>query len=321
MKKVINKIMAVSIALVCILNSITIFAADNVEIDVDGNYDPNPWSEHSRLIKSIETDTQTGNQYYKFEYTNPDSEAPMYFETNYPKEGAASTLNISGNVVMSFDINFSGNDAAVYLKQRYPEVNDIALRVCVREGGRLMYGTEGGVRYIYDLKNNYFYPGDKWYNVQILANITDDETAARQSIYVTDKETNELVAKVENKPLAKAVSYCNLLTVGASCTMYIDDIIVMNPDVQDITIAGNPYPKRPSTGTSKYTYYTKGKTSSGISLYKVDDAAWSLVNDVDGVSISTSGVLTVSATAPIRPIVLKAELDGKTAYYLLEIEK
>ncbi len=319
MKKLINKITAISIALICALSSVTALAADNVIMDVDGTSDP--WSIHNRLVKSMETDEQTGNKYYKFEYTNPDSAAPLYFETNCPSNGAASTLNISGNVVMSFDINFGGNDAAVYLKKRDTDINDIVLRVCVREGGRLMYGTEGRASYIYDLKNNYFYPGDKWYNVQILANITDDESEAQQSIYVTDKETNELVAKVENKPLAKAVSKCNLLTVGASCTMYIDDIIVMNPDVQDITIAGNPYPKRPETGTSMYSYYTKGKTSSGISLYKVEDAAWSLLNDVSGVSISEKGVLSVSSTAPIRPIVLKAELNGKTAYYLVEIEK
>lgn len=319
MKKLINKITAISIALICALSSVTALAADNVIMDVDGTSDP--WSIHNRLVKSMETDEQTGNKYYKFEYTNPDSAAPLYFETNCPSNGAASTLNISGNVVMSFDINFGGNDAAVYLKKRDTDINDIVLRVCVREGGRLMYGTEGRASYIYDLKNNYFYPGDKWYNVQILANITDDESEAQQSIYVTGKETNELVAKVENKPLAKAVSKCNLLTVGASCTMYIDDIIVMNPDVQDITIAGNPYPKRPGTGTSMYSYYTKGKTSSGISLYKVEDAAWSLLNDVSGVSISEKGVLSVSSTAPIRPIVLKAELNGKTAYYLVEIEK
>lgn len=319
MNKLINKIMAISIALICILSSITVFAADDIMIDVDGEYDE--WSIHNRLLKSIETDEQTGNKYYKFEYTNPDSEAPMYFETNFPASGAASSLRISGNVVMSFDINFGGNDAAVYLKQRYPDINDIVLRVCVREGGRLMYGTDGRVSYIYDLNNNYFYPRDKWYNIQILANITEEASEARQSIYVTDKETNELVAKVENKPLAKAVSFCNLLTVGASCTTYMDNIIVMYPDVQDITIAGNPYPKRPETGTSRYSYYAKGKTSSGISLYKVKNASWSLLNDVSGVSVSESGVLSVSSTAPIRPIVLKAELNGNTAYYLVEIEK
>ena len=319
MKRIINKITAISISLICLLSSVTVFAADNVIINLDGvsGY----WSEHGKLQKSIETDESTGNQYYKFEYINPESTAPFYFETDFPSSGASSSLNIKGNVVMSFDVNFGGDDAGIYLKERYPDVNNIVLRVCVREGGRLMYGTDGRVRYIYDLNNEYFYPGDKWYNVQILANITDDESEARQSIYVTDKETNELVAKVEDQPLAKAVSNCNLIMVGASCTMYLDDIIVMNPDVQDITIAGNPYPKRPTEGTLTYSYYTKGKTSSGISLYKVENATWSLLNDIEGISINEEGVLSVSSTAPIRPIVLKAELNGKTAYYLLEIEK
>ena len=107
MKKVINKIMAISIALICVLSSITAFAADNVIINLDGSTDY--WSSHNnRLIKSIAVDENTGNKYFNFEYTNPDDEAPKYFEIMYPSSGASSTLDIRGNVVMSFDVKFEG---------------------------------------------------------------------------------------------------------------------------------------------------------------------------------------------------------------------
>lgn len=323
MNRLINKIISISIAVICMLSSITAFAADNVIINLDGS--SGYWSSNKNLIKTVETDEQTGNKYFKFEYSNPTATAPLYFESTYPSSGASSTLKMSGNIVMSFDVKFEGDDGAIYLKDRRPSINDIVIRICVNEGGRLMYGTKRDngykIEHFYDENGDYFVPGDKWYNVQVLANITENESEALQSIYITDIEANELVTKAENKPLVKAVANCNIIMAGASCTMGLDNVIVMNPDVQDVIIAGNPYPKRPTSGTARYSYYTKGKTSTGLSLYKVEDAEWSLLNDVDGVTISNNGILSVEATAPIRPIVIKAELNGSVEYYLVEIEK
>lgn len=89
------------------------------------------------------------------------------------------------------------------------------MRIGTKENGRLVYGCDGGTRYFYNSTGGYFVVEDgRWYNIQIIENITADESLAKQSIYISDKLTGELLTKAEDVALVKAVSECNLVVVG-----------------------------------------------------------------------------------------------------------
>lgn len=281
-----------------------------------------PWgSINGRMIASIETDPETENSYVKMEYNEQITQAPFYFEAIYPSNWLSSTLRMEDNIVMDFDFRFPGEDAGIYMRERNVDINKIVLRLCIKEGGKLMYGTNGGTGYFYDADGEVFYPGDKWYNAQIIANITTNEEEALQSIYITDLETGKIVTKVENVPLAATADYCNVLTVGSSDTMYFDNVTVMSPDITSITICGEPYPSRKSG--ELYKYDTRGVTSSGLILKRTNyfNPVWSIFNNVDGVSIdSATGELTISNNAKLSPVILKASYNDTASYYLVEIE-
>ena len=92
--------------------------------------------------------------------------------------------------------------------------------------GRLQYGTNGGRRTFFDENEQYINPIDRWLHIRIIANISENNDEAKQTIYVTDRNTGELISTVENKALASDVSYCNMITIGGSSEVDIDNIIV-----------------------------------------------------------------------------------------------
>ena len=209
------------------------------------------------------------------------------------------------------------------MKERKPSVNNIVLRVGTRSDGRLVYGTSDGVSFFLDNNRNYFYIQDKWYNIQIVANITADEAYAKQSIYITDKFTGELEAKVENVPLNIAVASCNLVMIGTSHQVDLDNLIIEQSDTQDMRIVGSPYP----VCGRKSSYTVRSISKSGVALFNNNVApTWSLLHTVKGVTIDpTTGVLTVASNASLSPVIIKADAVindvSKTRYYLVEIEK
>ena len=195
-------------------------------MDFESGVTSSSWGNNGRgIISSV---TYGDNTYMKVDYENESNTAPRYFEVFSPSSGAYSPLNISGNIEMSFDVMFTGNDADVYLKRRAEDINDIVLRIACKEGGRLQYGTNGGRGTFYDSNHDYVNPLSRWLHVRIVANISTDEEVAKQSIYVTDRDTGELVTSVENIALTTNVPKCNLFMIGGSSTVNIDNILVRN---------------------------------------------------------------------------------------------
>jgi hypothetical protein len=297
----------------------------NLDFDHNGRETDFKNERYERSTRTIETDSETGNKFIRFTYNTENTEAPLYSEDMYPTSGAYSNLDITGNIVMSFDVHFGNNDGTIYLKNRHAGVNDIVLRVGARDDGRLVYGSDGGVKYFYRYSNGDYFKIDseKWYNVQIMANITSNSENAKQSIYIFDKQTGILLSKAENVSLNKAVSSCNLVMVGTSHYVDLDNLIIEESDIQSLRIVGTPYPACGNTNE----YSVRGITKSGVALYKNDiTPVWSLVNNITGVFIGeVTGELITAENASLSPAIIKAsaEIDGvlKDWYYLVEIEK
>ena len=102
-------------------NSVELFAATATKPETYINFDFERYGtatdfaneRYRRSTKTIETDTETGNKFLRFTYDAENTEAPLYSEDICPTSGAASTLNITGNIVMSFDIRFWNNDGTI----------------------------------------------------------------------------------------------------------------------------------------------------------------------------------------------------------------
>ncbi|MDO5397949.1 MAG: C1 family peptidase [bacterium] len=181
------------------------------------------WGNNGKGILSQITDS--GNKYLKIDYSNPNDTTPQYFEIYNPSSGAYSGIQMSGNIEMTFDVKFEGGDADIILKRRQPDIDNTVLRVSSKEGGRLMYGTDGSRTYFND-KNGWMSSLNKWLTIEITANITSDSTQAKQSIKVIDKATGEVLSTVNNAKLQNNDSFCNLLVIGGSCTVDVDNIAI-----------------------------------------------------------------------------------------------
>lgn len=188
----------------------------------DGIYS-NDWGNNGRgVISSV---TEDNNSYMKIDYVNESGERPTYFEIFNPRYWLYRNT-LSGPMEMSFDVKFDGNDSDVYLRRRSEDINDIVLRIGCKERQRLQYGTNNGRRTFYDKDGNTIDPTNRWLHIQIVANISEDAEEAKQTIYVTDKTSGELLSTVENVNLAKNVPYVNVLYIGGSSTVNIDNIMI-----------------------------------------------------------------------------------------------
>lgn len=182
------------------------------------------WGNNGKGVLSRESDSD-GNTYLKIDYSNPNDTSPKYFDIYSPSTGAYTGTQISGNIEMSFDVQFEGGDADIMFKRRQPGIDNIILRICSKEGNRLMYGTNGGRNY-FSNSNGWINSLNTWYTIEIAANITTNSSTAKQDIKVINKDTGEVVASVTNANLQNNDSFGNLLEIGGSCTVNIDNIAI-----------------------------------------------------------------------------------------------
>lgn len=182
------------------------------------------WGNNGKGVLSTEKEADE-NSYLKIDYSNSDNTAPTYFEVYNPSSGAYSSTQMTGNIEMCFDVKFEGKDADVILKRRQPGIDNMVLRVCSKETGRLMYGS-GDVRKYFSNNNGWVNSVDTWFTVEISANITSDSTKAYQNITVKNRDTGEVISTISNMPLNNTDSFCNLFVIGGSCTVDIDNIAI-----------------------------------------------------------------------------------------------
>ena len=202
----------------------TVNGACYFNMDFENGVNASDWINNGRGVISSSSDDN--NTYMQINYVNESGDKPNYFEISNPTNWYYSNTKISGLTEMSFDVKFGGIDGDIYLKQRAEDINKIVLRICCKEVVRLQYGTNGGRRTFFDENEQYINPIDRWLHIRIIANISENNDEAKQTIYVTDRNTGELISTVENKALASDVSYCNMITIGGSSEVDIDNIIV-----------------------------------------------------------------------------------------------
>ncbi|MCD8181463.1 MAG: C1 family peptidase [Firmicutes bacterium] len=206
--------------------TITVKLSKNFESGVDTSQ----WFNNGNAVLSSVTEDD-GNTYMQIDYEKSDGSEYNYYGVFFPDN--IDNMNISGNMYMSFDIYFGSNSEDLMLTNAssYDEAMDNAtrnyvLRLCRRNDSLAFGGSLKNYNnryFFYDDDGEFVSADDKWFTVEIYANIS--ETGA-QSIYVKDRDSGDLIVKVEEFNIAHPTDSCNLFALGGRDTMKIDNIII-----------------------------------------------------------------------------------------------
>ena len=134
----------------------------------------------------------------------------------------------------------------------------------------------------------------KWYTIKMALNVNTQ----KYSIYVIDRDTNDLLAQVENADFAGECNYINYFAFSSEDKLCIDNVRITNVDIENLYISG-----------------TEIRT----------DVHWSLKTPKRGVSIdSNTGELKVTSWAEPGPILIYVEKDNLNFFnstYLIDLEQ
>ena len=146
----------------------------------------------------------------------------------------------------------------------------------------------------------------------------------KYSIYVIDRDTNDLLAQVENADFAGECNYINYFAFSSEDKLFIDNVRITNVDIENLYISGEVYPQIPNSGSVTYNYFAKAATKNNGTEIRTD-VHWSLKTPKRGVSIdSNTGELKVTSWAEPGPILIYVEKDNLNFFnstYLIDLEQ
>ena len=160
----------------------------------------------------------------------------------------------------------------------------------------------------------------KWYTIKMALNVNTQ----KYSIYVIDRDTNDLLAQVENADFAGECNYINYFAFSSEDKLCIDNVRITNVDIENLYISGEVYPQIPKSGSVTYNYFAKAATKNNGTEIRTD-VHWSLKTPKRGVSIdSNTGELKVTSWAEPGPILIYVEKDNLNFFnstYLIDLEQ
>lgn len=308
---------AVILSVVIVTACIT-FASGYSIVDDFENGSLYTWENYAKSdgVLRIETD-DTGNKYAKFVMTC--AREQDYYDLS-PKVEMVSNTTIQADFDIKYETIDTEKDEQVFFKYRTGSGSNettIASRL-EKHYHRLRYVSDGTW---YNLKNpqgqDLEISAEKWYMVKMVTNLKDKW----QSIYVFDKETSELLALTERVPLTQDISQINMISFTGKTPTYIDNLNINVVSSESSYITGLPYIQKDHNGTRVRNYYHLGLTYDNRTTSLNGNSTWSIVTETDGVTINpNNGKLTVTSSAPIRPIVIQAQYgEESTKRYIVNI--
>ena len=310
-KKIISLIIMITITMMMtshVFAQDTVFIDDNFEASSTENWIDNT----GRGIKSVEGDIW--NKYMVL--THKDSS--FY---NFQARDIYST----GVLYCEFDIKFTS--AAMQIQTR--ESRDISAQGFTMAGrlrktaDYLEYYSKGDFHIMYKAdKKGWFTLSDisKWYTIKMALNVNTQ----KYSIYVIDRDTNDLLAQVENADFAGECNYINYFAFSSEDKLCIDNVRITNVDIENLYISGEVYPQIPNSGSVTYNYFAKAATKNNGTEIRTD-VHWSLKTPKRGVSLdSNTGELKVTSWAEPGPILIYVEKDNLNFFnstYLIDLEQ
>lgn len=226
----------------------------------------------------------------------------------------------STNVLCSeFDIQFSSDTMELQVRQADSNLDtNFKMAGRIRKfSSNLQYYSDGEWKYMFDDSGNWLnVSADKWYTIRM----TLDVRSNRYSIYVEDRDTGNVISKVEDTPFGETCTYISYYAFSSLSALNIDNVRIFESDT-DVDIEGWTYIKVPQNGTRQYKYFNADSVSE--KAWSADK--WSISGMVSGITIDEdTGILSVSENARPGSIIVTATrkyYPWIKATYLVDIDR
>lgn len=157
-----------------------------------------------------------------------------------------------------------------------------------------------------------------WYSVKIII----DLDKSLQSVYIFDRDTQELLSYMDLTPTVSNNNKINMVTFSSGKDMCVDNVRVYESYWEEAHICGSPY----VSSATKNKYYMLGKNDKGFTALPEGDIKWFLETPRQGVSVdSATGRIIVGSNPEPGQVILKAEktLEDEvvTARFVVNISK
>lgn len=268
----------------------------------------------NRAVQTVKEE-ENGNHYLEIAYNDSETDtAPNKYYDLYPfKESVGS-----GVIQADFDISFPETDTArngqIQFKNRKgPGSADTTIvSRLVKNYYYLEYGSENSWHYLDKPSGGHLtIEPNHWYSVKMIVNMTDKW----QSIYIFDRDTEKLLGLLEQAPFNVDSDWINMVTFSGSTTMNLDNVSIGETSCESAAIYGEPYLRKPLSGTNSYKYIVLGLTYDHKFTTHESAPSWSVSPSDCGVTIdAVTGELSVTDLAQIRKYIITAEYENGDTY-------
>lgn len=179
-----------------------------------------------RGLKTIKTEVNHDNHYMELSPTGSD-----YYNFDCLHE------DLSGSIIFKTDVKFTSNGMEIQMRDVINEhsATGYTMGARVRKNAYYIeYFVDGKATKLLNPQGGWLQlkDVDKWYTIQMKI----DTDTKQQSIYLTERDTNNLVGKIENVALAGDVNKINWIAISSTDVLGVDNTQISKPIKQKVTL-------------------------------------------------------------------------------------
>lgn len=294
------------IAIICIIAATMVYSsmASSVNLMYDFENKSFSWTPlYENATATFETE-ENRNTYLRLAYNGEANRDRTYYDVM-----ATSNAQIRNTIQADFDIKYSETagtqrNGEIQFKTRTgPGKEETTLSARLAKIGSYFQIQEGvdGFQRVKGTDGVYLsIDVERWYSIKIVVNLTDNW----QSVYIFDRETQQLLGLKEYFSTISDLKSINMITFTCGTDMCLDNVKIYAPKCESVAINGQPYLSK----ASRYPYYFFGKDYNGnLTCAENGTTTWSLENEKRGVSIdSQTGVLRTASAVDPGVVIIKA---------------
>ena len=316
MKKVKIGLVATVIAIAAIYIYSTFASAVNVEYNFESGRLPYWTALYNNAEMTIEKE-DNGNHYLRLSYNGAANRDREYYDVKVTDVTAQGILQADYDIMYSqIDTEKDGDIQFKYRIGPGSSQTQMLARVGKNNNYFRVHNENGNFSAIKDLNGRTLQiePGH-WYSIKLIVDFDN----CKQSVYVFDRDTQELLSYSEPASTIDNSKNMNMITFSSGTDMCLDNVKIYNTTYEKGYIYGSPY----VSSATKNKYYLFGQNSDGsLTALPSGTVEWSLETPRAGVSVdSSTGRIIVGSQPEPGPVVLKAEKSGITARCIVNVSQ
>lgn len=280
----------------------TFVSAINIVYDFEDGNVPSWTPLYSNANMTVEEET-SGNKYLKLSYNGAAHRDRAYYDVKVADISGSGILQADYDVMYTENTTEKNGECQMKLRTGPGSAETkIVARVAKHLG---YFRTQGETGSLFNIKglNNSSLPVEvgRWYSVKLIVDLDN----GKQSIYIFDRDTKELLSYSEPTPTVGNNKKVNMVTFSSGTDMCIDNVKIYNTTYESGYIYGSPYV---SSGT-KTKYYMWGLDSNGnYTALPEGTVEWTLETPRTGVTVdSPTGRIIVGSQPEPGPVIIRAD--------------